>query len=151
MATPEPYRIVLTDVADKQDRQLVEDGLVAFNATRSPYHAAASEGQHDQPLDVFVRDADGTNLGGIVCATLWGWLSIDLVWLDERLRGQGYGSRLIALAEDEARRRGCTRSRVTTYSFQARGFYEKLGYRVVGQLDDFPPGGAHYTLRKELV
>lgn len=152
MSEPENWQIVVTDVANESDRESVEAGLVAFNATRSPYHAAAGDpGQAAQPLDVLLRDADGTLLGGIICVTFWSWLSIELVWLDERARAQGYGSRMLQMAEDEARRRGCTRSRVTTYSFQARGFYEKHGYRVVGQLDDFPPGGAHYTLRKDFT
>ncbi len=152
MEQADEFLIELTATGDSDDRERVEQGLVAFNRTRSPYHDASDDDERKpQPLDVYVRDGEGQLLGGIVCDTFWGWLCIDLVWLDERARGRRYGSRMMAMAEVEARRRGCTRARVTTYSFQARGFYEKLGYRVVGQLDDWPPGGAHYTLRKDFA
>lgn len=69
--------------------------------------------------------------------------------MDERLRGQGYGKELMARAEEDAVRRGATHAFLTTFSFQAQGFYERLGYRVVGTLDDYPPDGAYYLLRKD--
>ncbi len=53
------------------------------------------------------------------------------------------------MAETEAMRRGCKWARLETFSFQARGFYEKLGYRVIGALHDFPPGGSVYWMRKD--
>ena len=74
-----------------------------------------------------------------------------LLWLPPALRGQGLGHKLLTLAEAEARRRGCTRAQLRTFDFQARGFYEKVGYRVVGVLEDYPPDGAMYWMRKELV
>ncbi|HEV7814701.1 MAG TPA: GNAT family N-acetyltransferase, partial [Janthinobacterium sp.] len=73
-----------------------------------------------------------------------------VVWLDERLRGHGYGSALMAAAEKEALRRGCAQSYVETLSFQALPFYEKCGYEVFSRLADFPPGGARYALTKKL-
>jgi N-acylglucosamine-6-phosphate 2-epimerase len=146
------YSIALTAIADESNRDVLERELTAFNKQRSPDFAALyDESGKQQPLDVYVRDENGQILGGLSGCTYWGWLTIGLMWLDERLRGQSYGTQIVALAEEEAQRRGCTHSRVTTYSFQARGFYEKLGYRVVGQLDDFPPGGAYYTLRKDFA
>jgi GNAT superfamily N-acetyltransferase len=74
------------------------------------------------------------------------------VWIDERFRGQGYGERMLAAAEDEARRRGCAHAHLDTLSFQARPFYEKLGYRVYGVLDDFPAGTEYkrYYMVKDL-
>jgi RimJ/RimL family protein N-acetyltransferase len=66
-------------------------------------------------------------------------------------RGQGYGRRLLALAEQAAQERGCRYAQLTTYSFQARGFYEKAGYRVVGALTDYPPGETYYWLRKDFA
>ncbi len=82
--------------------------------------------------------------------TYWDWLDIAVLWLDERLRGEGHGTRLMRVAEDEAMRRGCVHSYLSTLSFQARGFYEGLGYRVIGRLDDYPPGHVKYWLRKDL-
>ena len=58
---------------------------------------------------------------------------------------------MLAAAEAEALRRGCRGARLFTYSFQARGFYEKHGYTVFGVLDDFPPGHSQIWLRKTLA
>ena len=97
------------------------------------------------------NDRGGEIIGGLVADTYWDWLEINYLWLDERLRGHRLGARLLQAAEAEARRRGCRHAQLTTFSFQARGFYEKMGYRVVGQLDDYPPGGAYYWLRKDFA
>jgi len=93
---------------------------------------------------------DGEIVGGVSGATYWGWLYVNLMWLKEDLRGQGYGKELLTLAEDEARQRGAKQSYLDTFSFQAPGFYQKQGYEVFGQLDDFPPGHQRYFLCKVL-
>jgi GNAT superfamily N-acetyltransferase len=72
------------------------------------------------------------------------------MWVREDLRGSGYGQRLLALAEDEARKRGAKNSYLDTFSFQAPGFYKKYGYRVFGELPDFPTGHQRYFLTKQL-
>lgn len=145
----ERYDVTLTDVADDDARMYLRTQLRAFNDSRSPHHRAIRT-REPLPLDVFVRDAQGAIVGGLAGSTYWGWLEVEHLWVGEDLRGRGYGSRLLKVAEAEARRRGCARAHLTTYSFQARAFYERLGYRVVGQLDDYPPGGSYYWLRKEL-
>lgn len=53
------------------------------------------------------------------------------------------------MAEAEALQRGCSRAKLRTFSFQARGFYEKEGYRVVGELEDYPPGETFYWMQKD--
>jgi GNAT superfamily N-acetyltransferase len=73
-----------------------------------------------------------------------------LLWVHADLRGKGYGSRLLALAEDEARARGCYLVTLGSYSFQAPGFYQRHGYQVVGTVPDCPPGHAHVYLMKAL-
>lgn len=150
MQRDDTYTITETDQADPEARQEVLTQLRAFNRSRSAQHRAL-DAAGPQPLELYVRDADGTLLGALIGSTYWGWLEIDKLWLDERLRGQGYGRRLMAQAEATAIRRGCQRAYVTTFSFQAPGFYERLGYVVVGRLDDYPPGAAFYGLRKALA
>jgi ribosomal protein S18 acetylase RimI-like enzyme len=75
---------------------------------------------------------------------------VEDLWLCNSLRGQGIGRRLVSMAEAEARSRGCSRVWLRTFGFQARGFYEKLGYGVVGVLEDYPPGNELYWMRKDL-
>ena len=139
----------LAETADETTRQYLRTQLRAFNDSQSPHHRAIRVGK-PLPLDVLIRDARGELVGGLVGSTYWGWLEVERLWIRENLRGRGYGSRLLVMAEAEARRRGCTRVHLTTFSFQARSFYERLGYRVVGQLDDYPPGGSYLWLRKDL-
>ena len=74
---------------------------------------------------------------------------IKLMVLDEAVRGNGVGKQLMAMAHEEARRRGCTRAQTMTYDFQALSFYQSQGYRVVGQLNDYPDGCHYYWLRKD--
>jgi GNAT superfamily N-acetyltransferase len=84
---------------------------------------------------VTLRDGTGKFLGGIYCVVYWQALFVKWVWLDESVRKSGVGTELMSDAEAEGRRRGATMSHLDTFSFQARGFYEKLGYRVFGTLD----------------
>jgi len=99
---------------------------------------------------VFLRDAQGRTIGGVTGETNWGWLYVDCFWLPDELRGAGWGAKLLGAAENEARARGCRHAWLSSYSFQAPGFYEKLGYRVLGVLEGYPPGERGVWLRKEL-
>jgi ribosomal protein S18 acetylase RimI-like enzyme len=72
------------------------------------------------------------------------------MWVREELRGRAYGRSLLTLAEEEARQRGARHAHLDTFSFQAPGFYERHGYRVFGELQDFPRGHRRYYLTKEL-
>jgi len=102
-------------------------------------------------LSWIVRAPDGSIVGGLLAARVWGWLQIDALWVDEPLRGRGLGSRLLRQAEQMAASQGCTHALLGTFDFQARGFYEKHGYRVYGQLDGFPTGHIHYHMAKPLT
>ena len=78
------------------------------------------------------------------------WFYIDLLFVKEELRGRGYGHRLLEMAEAEARQRGATDVFLDTFSFQALEFYEQHGYRVFGELNDFPPGHTRYYFTRRL-
>ena len=126
------------------DMAVVVMGLTEFNARHSG-------GETPQYLFASVRDVGGTLVGGLVGATYLGWLQVHSVWLSDDLRGRGYGTSLMEAAEREAIKRGCTKAFLETLSFQALPFYEKLGYTVFSRLQDFPPGGARYALKKNLT
>lgn len=142
--------MVLVDQEDVDARTYIIEQIRAYNAAVSaPHRAVRKTGV--RPLDIYLRDDQGELLGGLVASTYWNWLDIDDLWIHARLRRQGYGRQLLQMAEQEAMRRQCEHAYLKTFSFQARGFYEKLGYSVVGQLDDFPPGQMLYWLRKDLT
>lgn len=103
-----------------------------------------------QPLNVFVRDAAGSLVGGVHGQVNWSWLHIGLFWVAADRRHQGLGSRLLTAIETAALERGCSQAHLDTFSYQARPFYERHGYRLFATLEDYPPGQQRYFLRKTL-
>jgi GNAT superfamily N-acetyltransferase len=101
-------------------------------------------------LVLHVQDQTGEIVGGAILYAYWGWLEISLLALEEQARGQGLGRRLMALIEEVARQEGCTRIRTESFERETFGFYRKLGYRIVGHLEDYPEGYGYYWLRKDL-
>lgn len=97
-----------------------------------------------------LADEAGRIVGGALFWAYWGWLDVSLIAVSPEVRGRGLGRRLLAMIEDEARQQGCTRIRVETFE-QEVGFYERLGYRIVGCLEDYPEGNSYYWMRKDLA
>jgi len=148
--TPDGLQITVSGEADPEMAEFVHQRIKAFNDAHSEAHRLArAEGLH--PLLVIARGEGDHVAGGLVASTYWDWLDVDHLWVAEEMRGRALGRRLLRTAEREARARGCFRAKLTTYSFQARKFYEKEGYRVVGVLEDYPPGGAYYWMRKDFA
>lgn len=104
-----------------------------------------------RPLVLVVRDPAGAVAGGLWGRTLYRWLWVWFLVLPEELRGQGLGTRLVQAAEGEAAARGCLGAMLDTFSFQAPGFYRRLGYEVFGTVEDMPPGHHVQFMRKRLV
>ncbi len=138
------YTVTLEETPDPADARFVFEHLQEFNRSR----IGIDDGH--RRLTVFVRDETGAIVGGLLGDTFWGWLYVSILWVDERLRGQGYGRTLLTTAEQEAIARGCHHALLDTMSFQARPFYEKLGYTVFGELHDIPVGHSRYYLQKPL-
>lgn len=92
----------------------------------------------------------GKLVGGLYGGTLWGWLYIELLWVDEDFRGKSLGRRLVGMAEMIGKKRGCQGAYLSTFDFQAPGFYRKLGYRGFGRLKDFPKGWSRRWMSKRL-
>lgn len=133
----------LTDAPTEADRRAVLDGLVAFN------RAVIGAADHlPVPLAVLARDAAGQAQGGAIGRSWGGWVFVELFWLPEALRRQGLGRQMMAQVEAEARARGCMGVYLDTFSFQARPFYEKLGYSVFGTLEGMPFGHSRHWLAK---
>lgn len=126
-----------------EDKQVLQDAIDEFNM-------ALLNDRNYSPLNIFVRDEDGRILGGILGHIWGGCLHITTLWLDEPLRKQGYGSRLLQAAEAEARQKTCRFVYLETFSFQAPDFYRKHGFLPVGQLNDYPEGHSHYIMWKPL-
>jgi GNAT superfamily N-acetyltransferase len=128
-----------------EDVQFLEDQINAFNVAQTGFSGAG-----DILLSIMARDGAGQISAGVYGWTWGGCCEIRLLWVRPELRGQGYGRGLLQAAEQEARRRGCGQLVLDTHSFQAPEFYQKLGYEIVGVVDEYPRGHKKYYLRKSL-
>jgi len=135
------YELHLIEAPVAADREAIAAPLRAYNLSK----VAKIE---IKPLVIALRDADGNTIGGLWGETALDWLHVDLLAVPESLRGQDVGTALMQRAEAIARERGCVGAWLDTFAFQARGFYEKLGYGVFGEIPDHPVGSARYFLRK---
>jgi predicted N-acetyltransferase YhbS len=100
---------------------------------------------------LLLRDPDSNEvIGGLYGKVSYQWLLIDLVSVPESMRGRGIGERLMRMAEDIAQKKNCTGIWLETFSFQAPGFYQKLGYSEFGRLADYPPGHTRLCYQKLL-
>lgn len=115
------------------------------------HNDAAGGPTERKQVAIVIRDDAGAIIGGLWGRSGYRWLFVEYLALPPQARGQGQGTALMLAAEAEARRLDCLGVWLDTYSFQARGFYEKLGYRVFGQIDDYPPGAARFFLSKRLA
>lgn len=135
----------LSGEADPDAEAIIGDGLNAYNDRIVGYADRT-------PLNVLVRDGeDGPVIGGISGRTSLGLLFIDLVYLPDTLRGQDIGTRMMVMAEDEARRRGCRAGVLYSISFQAPGFYQRLGWTIFGEIPCDPPGTSRVFLTKDFA
>ena len=125
------------------DREAIRGLLADFNA------------QNGYPVDtkqlaVLLADETGQTIGGLWGQTGLQWLYVEFLIVPDCLRGQDYGSMLMDEAERVARERGCANAWLTTFTFQARGFYEKRGFEPFGELDNSPGETVRFFLRKRL-
>lgn len=130
------------DEASPEQKDWLDERLYEFNVAAT----GLSDGRE---LALFVRD--GTALrAGLTGVTWGGCCEIRQLWVHESLRGTGVGRRLMERAEALARERGCQQILVATHSFQAPGFYEKLGFVELSRAPEYPRGHAEILLRKAL-
>ena len=128
---------------NKNDIEFVNNALEKFN------------NMHVGPdnhllLNIVEYDENQNLIAGILGGTYWGWLHIDILWVDENFRSKKIGSRLLIAAENEAKKRGCHSVHVDTMSWQAPEFYKKHGYELISELDNIPNGYKKFHFIKRL-
>ena len=128
---------------NSKDIAEIKDMLEAYNTAKG---AKAEK----TPLGVYYEDGEGKKLAGLTGDIFGNWFFIDFLFVSDCLRGQGIGKKLLATAEEEAKKRGCKYAFLYTNAFQAPGFYEKLGYKCVFSLKEFPKTGERFYYTKEL-
>jgi GNAT superfamily N-acetyltransferase len=129
--------------ADAVLRDRLDEELSAFNATLTGHH-------HARLLIIAARGDRGDLRAGLYGWTWGGCGYIDLLWVRDDQRSYGLGTKLLAAAEAEIRRRGCDRVALSTHSFQAPGLYARLGYTECGRTPGYPHGHDDIHLMKQL-
>jgi GNAT superfamily N-acetyltransferase len=134
----------IEDEPSRDDIAALEHAIYTFNMERTGH----TDGRY---LAIFLKDETGKLTAGISGHTWGGVCEIQLLWISEAMRHKGLGSRLIAAAEDEARRRGCDKLVLSTYSFQAPAFYAARGYVQHGHIAGYPQRHESFLLVKDLT
>lgn len=135
------HRITLED--DDRLRAEVSEGLRRFNEDAAgPYNI--------QHVRLAMRADDGSLIAGLVGFCYWNMLHVDVLWVAPAHRRSGSGSALLRRAEEFAREHGCDVVYLSTYSFQAPGFYRKQGYEAWGVLENAPAGFSTTWFSKRL-
>ena len=135
------------------ERGTRKDAKYADGRVLESYYAVAPEEENLKEEDIVLKieDENGNIAAGcIVYTTTWGKADIDILWVDEKYRLRGLGTRLIREAERITAEKGYRVAVLGTFDFQAKGFYEKLGYTLCGTIENCPEGHANYTFAKRL-
>ena len=139
----EPPTVVISIEPDsaRELRDTILSGLFSYNDQ-------IAGPMHNSTVIIAARSDDQQIVGGLIVNFQpgWKWMHLQWMWIAESHRRAGIGRRLVATAEKEGQKRGCLHVAVDT--FQAREFYEKLGYRVYGVMEDYPAGHRKFHMRK---
>ena len=137
----QPRSPMIDSQPDQESIKWLDGRLDAFNQQQT--------GRDDfQPLNLVIRDENRLAIAGLKAVTGWDWLYLQVLWVDEQHRGKGFGTQLLQQAEREAADRGCIGACLSSYSFQAPGFYTRNGYSAFGQIDDYPVGSTMFFFSK---
>lgn len=135
-------RLSFTENPDPDDVQVLTSGIKAY----------AKQEKGFESLDFFacfIHDSDNTIVGGCSGGTLYGGLHIDNLWVSERIRHKGWGTKLMHSALKYGQKKGCAFATVNTMDWEAIEFYQKLGFKLEFERHGFQKNSVFYFLRKE--
>ena len=135
-------QIVVDPELNADDAAIIRTGLHAYNDSKVT--------SLDGHLGILIKDDAGQTVGGLTAWWYYNWMFVELLFVPDTLRGQDLGTQVMAKAEAYAREHGMIGIWLDTFGFQARGFYEKLGYKVFGELPNYPDTHSRFFLQKRL-
>ena len=136
------YKVVVDYTPSHADNDVVREGIIASNEN--------IVGERDKAFSIFLKNDSGKVFGGIQAFLGTESVYIDVLWVEENLQKQRYGTKLLDAVEREAIKNGCVFSLVDTWDFQAEEFYLKNGYERIGELKNYWLGHSKIFLRKNL-
>ncbi|RXJ00274.1 GNAT family N-acetyltransferase [Anaerobacillus alkaliphilus] len=144
------YHIEVSLETKEEFSQFLSSKIKEYNNLHSRFHRESREKGAVVPINIMASDDLGNCIGGISAEVYWGWVEINDFWFQEEFRSKGLGSKLLTQVEEVSKEKGATKALLTTFDFQARFFYEKRGYKIAGEIKDYPPGSSYYTMVKQL-
>jgi len=146
-AAQEDDFVVASD-KDEAAQIILMSGLAAYNEAHVGPDPVRDPDNH---VYIVARDRTGRVRGGAQGVAVGAWLALDTVWVEDVFRTRGLGTRILAAAEAEGRRRGCKWAVLATFDYQAPDFYSRRGYVEYARMEDFPWGHTRFQLRKSLL
>lgn len=135
--------IVQDQVVGEPNAAIVEAGLLEFNSLVAPMSEI-------KEIAIYLKNEQNKIIGGGFGR---GWGEIyegQRLWVADEFRKSGLGKRILLAFEQAVLERGGRKIILETYSFQARPFYEKLGYRIVCEIGGMPNGIMKYIMIRDL-
>lgn len=131
----------------REDEEIICNGLVAYNLSKVP----KTQEIEFEYINRKIVDDQGNVIAGVISQMYcWNVLYIDILWVSDEYRKQGYGSILLNEIEKIAKEKACHLIHLDTFDFQAKDFYLKHGYTVFGVLEDCPEEHQRYYLKKTI-
>lgn len=138
---------------DKKLKNEIDIRLTKFNREKCEWLKIKSDTLADEyqekEFNFLVYD-DNKLIGGAIGFIKYDWYFLDMLYIDEEYRKRNIGTRLINELENFARKEKLTGIRTDTWNFQAKEFYEKMGFKLFGELKDCPLGTINYFFEKKL-
>lgn len=129
---------------DDEYRSFIRNKLKSFNDVFSPYHLKSRKEGYFSYFDVRLEEQ---KKGGLIGTIYWNLMEIEDFYISQSHRNKGLGKELLFRAIDIAHAKKLNYILLKTYSFQAKDFFYHYGFRVVGEITDYPPGDSYYIMK----
>jgi len=130
-----------------------DDDVIEFQKGFESYNLEQTDGEFNSPeewISLVLKEHEGTIVGGIMTSMLYWTQYLEVLWVDDRYKGLGYGKDLVLEAERRAKRNGCLASQTYTFSWQAPDFYQAIGYKMIATYEGYVNGITEHILMKRL-
>lgn len=101
-------------------------------------------------FSIFIRNQKQDIVGGVSGMFIYGSFYVDSLWVDNTLRQQGWGTKLMQEIEKIGKEHGALFMTVDTMDWQALPFYQKLGYSIEFIREGYAKNSKMFMLRKPL-
>lgn len=137
------YNINFTNKPSDKEIEILCKGL--------EQHAKQTIGKTSfEPFGFLVHNDSEKLIGGCTGELVYGTLYIKFLWVEKLERGKGIGRKLIEKAENFAKENNCCNITLHTFNWQAKEFYEKMGYNTEFIYDGYDDNFQLYFFRKRL-